>query len=444
MNRSLAYKIGGILGLTILLLVPLSMIRGLVEERAERRDGVLEEIARSSSGAQRITGPLLVVPYTHTVRETVTDPKTGETGVTTRTEGGWLYYPPERLAVDATLETELRERGIYRARLFHAENRLGGHFEVPAHYGFGAMPADYRFGTPFLAVGVRDIRGIENVPVLRFGDHELAFRPGTRGSLLGAGLHVPLEGVELAAGGRFEFGFDLRLLGSGAFELSPVGRETQLAMNADWPHPGFTGNFLPVERSIGDDGFRARWSTSFFATNMEELLRDCMSGVRCEAFHGQTLGLGLVDPVDQYLKSERALKYALLFVGLGFAGFFLFEVLKRVELHPMHYALVGLALAVFYLLLLSLSEHIGFAAAYAVSTLACVALLGAYLGAVLQGRRRGLGFAAGLAALYALLYGVLSSEDYALLMGSLLVFGLLGAVMLLTRRVRWNESGAAP
>jgi inner membrane protein len=150
----------------------------------------------------------------------------------------------------------------------------------------------------------------------------------------------------------------------------------------------------------------------------------------------------LVDPVDQYLKSERALKYALLFVGLAFAGFFLFEVLQRVDLNPVQYTLVGLALAVFYLLLLSLSEHIGFAAAYAVSATACVALIGSYVGAILGGARRGAGFAGALAGLYALLYGLLGSEDYALLMGSVLVFALLAAVMIFTRRVDWNATGA--
>jgi inner membrane protein len=438
MNRILGTKIGLVLGLMALLLIPIGMIRGLVDERAARRDGVLEDIARASSGAQQIIGPLVVVPYTRTVKDTGTDPETKQKVVVERLESGRLYFLPERLGVDARIDTEARERGIYRAMLYHAKGKLAGHFELPAHFGFGAPPADYRFGTPLLAVGIRDIRGIENVPALRINGRTLAFRPGTAGSLLGEGVHVPLEGIGLQTGGRFEYAFDIALLGTRALELSPVGKETTVDIDADWPHPGFTGSFLPVERNIDAEGFRAHWATSFFATNMEQLLRDCTGGTHCDTFRGQTLGFSLADPVDHYLKSERALKYALLFVGLGFAAFFLFEVLKRIDVHPVQYGLVGLALAVFYLLLLSLSEHIGFAAAYAVSTLACVGLLGCYVSAVLGGARRGLAFGGGLGALYGLLYVLLGSEDYALLLGSVLVFGLLSAVMLLTRGVDWN------
>ncbi|MCO2314175.1 cell envelope integrity protein CreD, partial [Pseudomonas aeruginosa] len=208
-----------------------------------------------------------------------------------------------------------------------------------------------------------------------------------------------------------------------------------------WPHPSFGGEFLPSEREITAQGFTARWQTSFFATNMEEALRSCVEEQRCDGFQARAFGVGLVDPVDQYLKADRAIKYALLFITLTFAGFFLFEVLKRLAVHPVQYALVGLALAFFYLLLLSLAEHVGFELAYLVSAGACVGLIGFYLCFVLRSVARGLGFSAGLAGLYGLLYGLLSAEDYALLMGSLLLFAVLAAVMVLTRRLDWYGVG---
>src|SRR5690606_5896430 len=194
---------------------------------------------------------------------------------------------------------------------------------------------------------------------------------------------------------------------------------------------------------ISDNGFAAQWQTSFFSTNLQEILARCADPAAegCKAFHGRHFGVSLVDPVDQYLQSERAAKYAFLFIGLTFAGFFLTEVLRRVSVHPVQYGLVGLALAMFFLLLLSFSEHIGFAAAYAVSAVACVGLISFYVAHVLESRAQGLGFGAALASLYGLLYGILSSEDYALLMGSLLVFGLLAVVMVLTRRVSWGGTG---
>lgn len=167
----------------------------------------------------------------------------------------------------------------------------------------------------------------------------------------------------------------------------------------------------------------------------------CAFGTQCQDFNGRSFGVSFIDPVDQYLKSDRAIKYALLFIGLTFAGFFLFEVLKSLSVHPIQYGLVGVALAFFYLLLLSLSEHLGFALAYGVSAAACVGLIGFYVSHVLHSWRNGALFAIALAALYGLLYGLLSAEDYALLMGSLLLFGLLGVFMVLTRKLDWYGIG---
>jgi len=253
-------------------------------------------------------------------------------------------------------------------------------------------------------------------------------------------VQAPLAGNVAAT--TIDFRIALTLAGTGAFNLVPVGRESRVQLRSDWPHPSFVGDFLPVKREVSDAGFDAEWQTSFFATNMEDVLARCaQSSTGCEALAGSSFGVSFIDPVDQYLKSERAAKYAFLFIGLTFAGFFLMEVLRRVSVHPIQYGLVGLALAMFFLLLLSLSEHLGFALAYLIAAAACVSLVGYYVRHVLGSRAQGLGFAAALASLYALLYGILSSEDYALLMGSLLVFGILAAIMVLTRGVSWSKLG---
>jgi inner membrane protein len=174
---------------------------------------------------------------------------------------------------------------------------------------------------------------------------------------------------------------------------------------------------------------------------MNELLQRCLANAECEPLKGRDFGVSLIDPVDQYLKSERAIKYALLFIGLTFAAFFLFEVLKRLAVHPIQYSFVGVAMAMFYLLLISLSEHVGFNMAYAVSATACVVLVGTYVSGILHSVKRGLGFSVGLTALYGLLYSLLNAEDYSLLMGSLLLFMLLGVVMMATRRIDWFGLG---
>jgi len=424
-------KVGTILFLTLLLLAPMAHIRQLIGERQALRDSVLQEVARSDAYAQEITGPVLVIPYVRTIAGN-------------REVSGELRLLPERLDLDGRLATEERRRGIYRARVYRADTRLTGHFDVPAGFGVAAGAEGYRFGAPRLSLGISDIRGIGNALTLRTGAGEIPFQPGVGTSLLAGGVHAVLPTLDASAPQRIDYAIGLALTGTREFNVAPVGRETNVRLESDWPHPSFVGEYLPRNRDISATGFVAEWQTSFFATSMEEALARC-SGQEpdCADFTGRQFGVSFIDPVDHYLKSERAAKYAFLFIGLTFAGFFLTEVLRRVSVHPVQYGLVGLALAMFFLLLVAFSEHIGFAAAYAVSATACVGLVTFYVTHVLANRSQGLGFGAGLAGLYGLLYGILSSEDYALLMGSLLVFGLLAAVMVLTRRVSWSGAGVA-
>jgi len=444
MNKSLTIKLGAIALLILVLLVPLLMIDGIIDDRQKLRDGVLEDIARSSSYSQQLSGPVMVVPYRKVVRTWKTKEKSDERYQEIGEERGRLYFLPERFELDGQVQTELRARGIYEARLFHADNRISGHFSLPAQLGIKEDFVDYSFDAPFLAVGISDIRGIENALKLELGAQRLDFVPGTQVGWLGEGVRVTLPALDTGKTTELAFGFDLRLQGTGSLQVLPVGKTSRVNLAANWPHPSFIGNFLPAKREINDQGFTADWQTSFFSTNLQEAMSRCVSGNDCEAFNGRSFGVSFIDPVDQYLKSDRAIKYALLFIVLTFAGFFLFEVLKSLAVHPVQYALVGVALAFFYLLLLSLSEHIGFALAYLLSASGCVLLIGFYVCHVLRSVRHGLSFSAGLAALYGLLYGLLSAEDYALLMGSLLLFGLLGVFMVLTRNLDWYGIGQKP
>lgn len=443
MNRSLTIKLGAIALLILLLLIPLLMIDGVIDERQQLRDGVLEDIARSSSYSQQVSGPVMVVPYRKVVRTWKTNEKTNKRYQEIGEERGRLYFLPERFELDGQVQTELRKRGIYEARLFHADNRINGHFSLPAQLGIKEDFADYQFDAPFLAVGISDIRGIENALKLELDGQRLDFVPGTEVAWLGEGVRVTLPTLDTSKTTELAFAFDLQLQGTGSLRVLPVGKTSSVSLGANWPHPSFIGNFLPAKREINDQGFKADWQTLFFSTNLQEAMHRCVRG-DCEAFNSRSFGVSFIDPVDQYLKSDRAIKYALLFIVLTFAGFFLFEVLKSLAVHPVQYALVGVALAFFYLLLLSLSEHIGFALAYLLSASACVLLIGFYVCHVLRSVRHGLSFSVGLAALYGLLYGLLSAEDYALLMGSLLLFGLLGVFMVLTRKLDWYGIGQKP
>ncbi|MHA6578121.1 cell envelope integrity protein CreD [Pseudomonas yamanorum] len=441
MNRNLLFKLGTIALLVVLLLIPLLMIHGVITDRQQMRDDVLQDIARSSSYSQLLNGPVMVVPYRKTVREWKLNEKLNERYEETREVRGRLYFLPEQFALDGQVQTEVRARAIYQARLFHADSRISGRFVLPEQLGIKEDFADYRFDPAYLAVGISDIRGIENALKLELGSQQLEFSPGTQVAWLGEGVHVMLPEQDSKKPTPFDFAFDLRLQGTEQLQVVPVGKTSQVKLASNWPHPSFIGNFLPSQREVTAQGFTANWQTTFFSTNLEETMRGCSWDQVCDDFNGRSFGVSFIDPVDQYLKSDRAIKYALLFIALTFAGFFLFEVLKSLAVHPIQYALVGFALAFFYLLLLSLSEHIGFAPAYLISATACVVLIGFYVCNVLRSVAHGLGFSAGLAALYGLLYGLLSAEDYALLMGSLLLFGLLGTVMVLTRKLDWYGVG---
>lgn len=286
-----------------------------------------------------------MLPYIKTTHEWKTNEKIGERYSEKRQRRGRLYFLPERFVLEGQVGTELRARGIYEARLYRSDSQVSGQFRLPARLGLGDDLGFYRFEKPFLSVGISDIRGISNDLQLRLNGQTLSFAPGSADDNFGAGVHAPIPSLDAQGGQILEFAFDLKLQGTEQLSVVPVGRDSRVNLTSDWPHPSFVGEYLPSRREISAKGFTADWQTSFFATNLEEALRDCVGSERCQGLFGRSFGVSFVDPVDQYLKTDRAIKYALLFIALTFATFFLFEVLKRLAVHPMQYALVGLLLA---------------------------------------------------------------------------------------------------
>jgi len=279
------------------------------------------------------------------------------------------------------------------------------------------------------------------VPAIRSNGQTFATVPGTGRDWLPVGFSADL-GPQFADGERrVPFEIDLELLGTDQLSMVPLGDVTTVHMESDWPHPSFQGAFLPDERTVTSHGFDATWRLSRFATGVQTLAEQWRHGM-AGATEDCQLSVKLVQPVDVYQQSTRAVKYGMLFVLLTFVVFLLYEVLKRLAVHPVQYGLVGTAVALFFLLLVSLSEHIAFVTAYVIASVACVGLITFYVAHVLHSARRGLSFGALLAALYAVLYVLLQSEDYALLLGSLLLFGVLALVMVITRRVDWYRVGA--
>ncbi len=254
------------------------------------------------------------------------------------------------------------------------------------------------------------------------------------------GIQAHIGGINPQGPWSAELALSLDLRGTQSFDLVPVGDTTRISVGGGWPHPSFYGQFLPETREVTATGFSATWSTTRLATNLIHQLNAYLRG---DQSLDTLIGVRFVDPADGYAQTDRAIKYGLLFIGLTFAAFFLFEVLKRLAIHPFQYGLTGGALVLFYLLLLSLSEHLDFGIAYAIATVACVALLAYYLVYVLGSLVRGASFGALLAAVFGVLYVLISLEDHALLAGSVTLFGCLALVMVLTRKVDWYQLGDA-
>lgn len=441
MQRKLLFKIAAIVLLGLLLLIPLASIEDTIHERSTFRHTARDSIAQSWTGAQQLIGPLLVVPYQIRTVHNVWDADKKQQREQVRHHWANHYVLPDNLKTEGRIHTDIRYRGIYGVPVYTTELTLAGRFSNHAIRELAGSRTDISaWGKPYLSVGLSDSRGIVRQPELTWQQATLPFLPGAKAPVFGQGLHAPLDAIGRADEERFEFRFALALRGMENLSFVPVGLDTEVGLESDWAHPSFLGRFLPEERRVGEDGFGARWRVSSFATDMGRIIGDCNQG-DCKQLPSNSFGVSLVDPVDVYLQSERSAKYGLLFIALTFTAFFLFEVLKRLAVHPIQYGLVGLALSFFYLLLIAFSEHIGFGPAYVVGTLACSGLLAWYTGAVLQDRRRGLLFGGVIALLYAMLYVILRSEDHALLMGALLVFSTLAAVMFSTRNLDWYAVG---
>lgn len=440
MNKSLAIKLALMAAIMLLLLIPIAQIKGLVDERHDRHQEVIEDIAASSSTEQLIIGPILVQPYTQKVAVWKTDSKSGKRELEEKEKEGELYFLPASLQVDVNLSNETRSRGIYEAQIYHADTRLKGSFSIPENFGLTHIE-DYQFHEAYLLASVSDMRGIESAVKLSLDNQQIEVFPGPNNTSFRQGIHANIPALSLAGSPDLPFELSLKLQGTTSLEIVPMGKETKVKLQSDWPHPSFMGRFLPLAREVSPEGFSAQWEMSFFSTNIPAYSQECFEKAQCSGLKSNRFGVTFVDPVDLYVKADRAIKYAVLFVLLTFAGVFLFEVLKRLRVHPIQYALVGLAIAMFYLLLMSLAEHLSFVLSYLISAISCAGLIGTYVGHALRSALRGLYFGLGLMFLYALFYGLLSSEDYALLTGSILSFGVLAIVMLTTRQLDWYKLG---
>ena len=461
--------------LMMLLLTALDMVSGVVSEREGRWHEAQAGVAQSLSGAQTVIGPLL---QRHCTERWEQVEGTGKDRKTVTAENRFtLSATPSTLAVEAQARIEPLHRSIFRINSFVAATTLDAQWNDLADWQPRRTHAGSRLdcGPAVMMLAVGDARGLRSAEV-QVQEQTLRVEPGTGHESHPRGLHVTLPEAMLPLAGTARpviARLSIDLAGTEHFAIAPIGDANQVRLRSDWAHPSFGGRFLPSSREVSDAGFEARWTISALATTApHELLigsQRCAYGeappdavlkaersgvpqavdaamdaaaavVATPVAAGtciESFGVSFVDPVSTYQLDRRATKYGLLFILLTWVGVGLVEVLRRLRVHPMQYLLVGAALVVFFLLLVSLSEHLAFGPSYAIAAGACTLLLAFYGGHVLQGWRSGLGLGAGVAALYGTLYVLRQMGQTALLLGAGLLFVVLAGVMIATRRVNW-------
>lgn len=427
------WKLVAIVLIVLLSLYPLHRIHQIVRDRQLTSEEVEVDLAKAWGGAQRIAGPILILPVAVAQKgfKTALD----ENG---RSKGRrYLFLLPEELQIEGLMTPERRRRGIYQAILYRSHITLTGRFLLPDYESLGVQPKDLLWDEARLEIRIADLRGLSDVSEAKWNDRLLqpaSARPDSRA------VSLPLwDGGDSPVAWPGQFRIALTLNGSEALTFLPLGRVSQMALAAPWPHPSFGGTLLPEESVIDKEGFTAAWRLRHFDRYLADLWLQG-SDDPWPAIRSADLRLAstrLVEPVDSYLMSERSVKYGLLFVALISAVLFVFEAIAAARIHPVQYTMVALALCLFFLLLLSLSEVIGFAAGYSAAAGLTTLLLGGYVGSVLLSWRRGMTLGGLLAIVYATLYITLRAEDHALLLGASLLFVALAMAMFITRKIDW-------
>ena len=433
LRQSSSMKVFGIAVLILLLLIPIAMTRGVVHDRIAIARDARHDIMRSWGQPQVVGGPILIVPYRVERNEYYGDHKE---------ESGDLYLLPAELSIDAELVPEIRYRGQHRVPVYTANSVMRGTFAAPDVSGLGLGNAQFDWRRAHFALSISDAKSVRNVPAIQINGESVNFEASGRRVAGFPSQIISFAGEILDSEtwiSPFTFSINLDLSGTDKLQYLPLADSTSMFVKSTWSSPSFIGGHLPESRRISADGFEANWRISSIGRELPS--RWTSNSYEYQQTENSSFGVGLFVPVGIYQLTDRATKYAVLFIGLTFVGYFLFEVISRLHLHPLQYLLVGLANTLFYLLLLSFAEHIGFGWAYLVSAVASTGLIAGYSASILGGLRRASLIVVMLVCLYGFLYLTLKAETFALLAGAVGLWVSLVLVMYLTRRIDWHRWG---
>jgi inner membrane protein len=410
-------------GLAIVLLIPSFLIQELIQERIGLSQKVKNELYAQWGGKQVVAGPVLNVPYS------VREQGANNQGISER--HGVAHFLPETLKNEGVLYPETRTRGIYKVVVYEGKLKLKGTFAQPDVSQLEIQNADFNWNAAYFTIGVSDMRGIKNLPELVVNGQKCKVDPGVADTdLFQSGITVKANSLDLKQSMNFEL--ELVLNGSEDLSVEALGKTSEVAMKSDWAQPSFTGGFLPANRQVTDKGFTADWVVTHLNRNFPQQWTD-----RKYNTHDAKLGVELLIPIDHYQKSMRSVKYAILFIALNFIIFIFIENKSKTRIHPFQYSLVAFALLIFYALLTSISEQIGFNWAYLISAVAVTLLISWYTFTTLKNARMMTWITLLQSGLYLFLFTILQLQDYALLAGSIGLFVILAIVMRASQQIKW-------
>ena len=411
--------------LILVLLIPTAFIQELIKERKDRQVEVSAEVSSKWAGSQTISGPFLIIPYTEEVKD-----NTGKILLLRHL----AYFLPEQLNIKGNIPPEIRSRSIYKVVLYKTSLQVQGNFSGVRFSDLGLNPASLLFNEAQLCFGLTDNRGIDDQLTIIWNGSEKSFNAGVpKNGLVNSGVSVPIGLTVNDVTKTFSFNIQLKLRGSEYLFFTPLGKQTLVQLNSPWKNPSFDGKFLPANKLINEGGFTANWKILHFNREFPQSWIDTEVNISSSSF-----GLNLLQPNDAYGKSLRAVKYAILFISLTFCLYFFLELFQKRSVHPMQYILVGLALCIFYTLLLSVSEYLHFNVSYVIAASATVLLITLYTKSLFAKWNIALLFGVFLGLLYGFIFILIQLQDGALLFGSIGLFILLAVVMYYSRKIDWN------
>ena len=412
-------------GMIILLLVPTLMIRILVKERQDRQKEAIKEISAKWADAQTITGPIISIPYLEYSKDA------NENVIKTKK---YLHILPDQLTIDGIINPEKRYRGIFETMVYRSSLNFNGYFSNLLVKDTSIPIENILYDQAFISVGITDLRGISENLILNWDNKPITFNSGIEtNDILKSGINSSVKINKTDTINKVHyFSFKLDIKGSQNIYFTPIGKETLVNMSSSFDSPSFSGAFLPDTREISKKGFSANWKVLHLNRNYPQSWLNKTYSVDNSSF-----GLDLILPLNNYSKTDRSIKYAILFIALTFLIFFFLELLNNKSIHPLQYALIGFALCVFYILLLSISEHINYNFAYLIASIMTIGLIWWYSRSILGEKRLSSLIGVNLIILYGFIFTIIQLQDFALLLGSLGLFTILAIVMYYSRKINW-------